>query len=527
MKFRRMVVGGVGPVALAAAIGVLPPSVAWGQAVSGSQISGVVRDASGGVLPGVTVTAANTDTGLERTVFTTGEGAYVLPNLPVGPYKLTVALTGFTTYTQTGIVLQVNSNPTINVTLSVGGVGEEVNVVAAATMVDTRGTSVGQLIEEKQIVNLPLNGRQPTQLILLSGAAVVTTSGGLVGDRRQYPSSVSISVAGGTGNGTSYLVDGGYNNDPLANISQPFPFPDALQEFKVENGVRPARYGILPGATVNAVTKSGTNAFHGALFEFYRDHRFNAIRPFTTTDDGLNRNQWGGTIGGPIVRNRAFFFGGVQFTRLRVNPTDTTSFVPSAKMRAGDFTDAASAACNAGNALTLPAPFVNNKVDPALFSPVAVNLLKYLPISNDPCGRIAFKVPDNSDEQLAVGRVDWQVSDKPTAVRPLLPRQLRSRAALRRHEPADDDGQRARARQPRADGRRRPRLVDVEQPVQLDAGGVREEPGPPAPGRVAVHLEGPRLEDHADGHRSRDERSPSPRSPTATRRPRSRAGSNR
>ena len=390
----------------------LTATAADAQAVSGSQISGVVKDTSGGVLPGATVTATNTDTGLERTAFTGGEGDYVLPSLPVGPYKLTVSLTGFTTYVQSGIVLQVNSNPTINVMLSVGGVGEEVNVVAAASMVNTRGTSVGQLIEEKQIVNLPLNGRQPTQLILLSGAAVVTTSGGLVGDRRQYPSAVSISVAGGAGNATSYLVDGGYNNDPLANISQPFPFPDALQEFKVENGVRPARYGILPGATVNAVTKSGTNSYHGALFEFLRDARFNAIRPFTTTDDGLNRNQWGGTIGGPIVRNKAFFFGGGQFTRLRVRPADTTSFVPSARMRAGDFTEAASPACNAGNQLTLPAPFVNNRVDPSLFSLVAVKLLQYLPVSDDPCGRTSFNVPDNSDEQLGVARVDWQMTAK-------------------------------------------------------------------------------------------------------------------
>jgi hypothetical protein len=397
-------------VAVAALLWLVTAGTCWGQAVSGSQVSGVVRDTSGGVLPGATVTATNTATGLAQTVFTNHEGAYVVPNLPVGPYRLTVSLEGFSTYVQDGIVLQVNSNPTIDVTLSVGAIGEQVNVVAAAAMVDTRGTGVGQLIEEKQIVNLPLNGRQPTQLILLSGAAVVTTSGNLVGDRRQYPSSVSISVAGGAGNATSYLVDGGYNNDPLANISQPFPFPDALQEFKVENGVRPARYGILPGATVNAVTKSGTNAFRGALFEFVRDSRFNAIRPFTSADDGLNRNQWGGTLGGPIARNRAFFFGAVQMTRLRVHPTDTTSFVPSAKMRAGDFTEAASPACNAGNQLTLPAPFVDNRVDPALFSPVAVSMLKYLPVSNDPCGRISYNVPDNSDEQLVVTRADWQVT---------------------------------------------------------------------------------------------------------------------
>lgn len=385
---------------------------AMAQAVSNSKIAGVVRDSSGGVLPGATVTATNTATGLTNTVYSTTEGTYVLPNLPVGPYKLTVTLQGFSVYSQTGIVLQVGASPTIDVSLSVGGIGEQVNVVAAASMVDTRGTAVGQLIEEKQIINLPLNGRQPTQLIILSGAAVVTNSGNIVGDQRQYPSAVSISVAGGAGNGTAYLVDGGYSNDPLANISQPLPFPDALQEFKVENGVRPARYGILPGATVNAVTKSGTNAIHGDVFEFLRNSTFNAIKPFTTTDDGLSRNQYGGTFGGPMIKNKAFFFGGVQMTRLRVHPADTTTFVPTAKMLQGDFTDIASAACNSGKAVTLPSPFVNNKVDPSLFSPLALKLVKYLPVSTDPCGTIQFNMPNNSDEQLGIGRVDVQATSK-------------------------------------------------------------------------------------------------------------------
>jgi hypothetical protein len=392
--------------------GLLSAGQVLAQAVAGSKLAGDVKDSSGGVLPGATVTATNAATGLARTVYTDSEGAYVLPNLPVGPYRLVVTLEGFATYNRDGIVLQVGSSPTVDVTLGVGGIGEQVNVVAAASMVDTRGTAVGQLIEEKQIVNLPLNGRQPTQLILLSGAAVVTTSGNLVGDKRQYPSSVSISVAGGAGNGTAYLVDGGYNNDPLANISQAMPFPDALQEFKVENGVRPARYGILPGATVNAVTKSGTNQVHGDVFEFFRDSRFNAIRPFTTTDDGLSRNQWGGVIGGPIVSNRAFFFGGLQMTRTRINPTNSASFTPTAKMLQGDFTDVASAACNAGKAVTLPAPFVNNRVDPSVFSPMAVKIAKYLPVSTDPCGAITYQIRNDSDEVLGIGKIDVQATSK-------------------------------------------------------------------------------------------------------------------
>ena len=260
------------------------------------------------------------------------------------------------------------------------------------------------------IMALPLAGRQPTSLLLLSGAAVVNTSGGLIGSQRQYPSSVSISVAGGTGNSTAYLVDGGFNNDPLANVSQPLPFPDALQEFKVESGVRPARYGMYTGATVNAVTKSGTNTLHGTAFDFLRDHRFNEINHFATKDDGLSRNQFGGTFGGAIKKNQMFFFTAFQGTHQKVVPTDQQTFVPTAKMLAGDFTDIASAACNAGVARTLGAPFVGNKIDPSKFSPAAMKLLTHLPASTDPCGRITYGVPDNNDEKQYLVRFDWQAT---------------------------------------------------------------------------------------------------------------------
>jgi hypothetical protein len=266
------------------------------------------------------------------------------------------------------------------------------------------------VVSEEQMVGLPLDGRQPSQLVLLSGAAVNNNTNGMIGSQRQYPSAVAISVAGGTGNSTIYLVDGGFNNDPVMNIGQPMPFPDALQEFKVETGVRPARYGIYTGATVNAVTKAGTNQFHGSAFEFLRDHRFNAVNEFAVADDGLNRNQYGGTIGGPLRQNRLFAFGALQVTRNRQRPSEAQSFVPTAAMRAGDFTAIASAACNGGTALTLPQPFVGNQVNPALFNPVAMRLLEDVPVSTDPCGRITYAVPDNNDDQQMVARIDWQAS---------------------------------------------------------------------------------------------------------------------
>lgn len=388
----------------------LPSPHADAQTVAIAQISGVVRDESGGVLPGVEITVTQTTTSLTRFVISGTQGEYILPNLPVGPYTLEAKLTGFSVFQQSGITLEVGASPVINITLRIGSMEETVTVEAAASLVEARSTSIGTVVNEQQMVGLPLDGRQPSQLVLLSGAAVAN-EGGLIGSQRQYPSAVAISVAGGSGNSTIYLVDGAFNNDPVNNIGQPMPFPDALQEFKVETGVRPARYGIYTGATVNAVTKSGTNAFHGTLFEFLRDHRFNAINHFATQDDGLNRNQYGGTIGGPVKQNRMFFFGALQVTRNRQRPSDNTTFVPTAAMRAGDFTQVASAECNAGRAVSLGAPFVNNRIDPPLFSPVATEILDRLPVSTDPCGRIVYAVPDNNDEQQGVTRIDWQATN--------------------------------------------------------------------------------------------------------------------
>lgn len=385
------------------------PSAAVAQSVSIAQISGVVVDESGGALPGVEVVVTQTATGLRRFVVTGSGGEYVLPNLPIGPYTLEAKLQGFNTFEQTGIVLQVGASPTINVRLTVGALSETITVTAAATMVETRNTAVGTVVSEEQMVGLPLDGRQASQLVLLSGGAV-SQPGGLIGSQRQYPTAVAISVAGGTGNSTVYLVDGGYNNDPVNNIGQPMPFPDALQEFKVETGVRPARYGISTGATVNAVTKAGSNSFRGNLFEFVRDHRFNAKNAFATADDGLSRHQFGGTLGGPLRRNSMFFFGALQLTRNRQRPSDLQAFVPTAAMRAGDFSAIASPACNNGAQLNLGAPFVNNRVNPALFNPVSMRIADLLPVATDPCGRVQYAVADNNDEQQGVTRLDWQAT---------------------------------------------------------------------------------------------------------------------
>src|SRR5204863_65543 len=263
-----------------------------------------------GVLPGVEVTITKTDTGSARTVFTGADGAYVFPNLPVGPYRLKVALQGFNTYVQEGIVLQVNTNPTIDVALAVGNIGEQVTVTATTATVETRSTGVGQVIDNQQVTQIPLNGRQATELIFLSGLATSAPPGDL-NTNKNFPT-VTISVAGGQANGITYIMDGGTHNDPFNNLNLPTPFPDALQEFKVETSSLPARYGHHAASAVNLVTKSGTNAFRGNVFEFIRDYHFNARNFFAPTRDILKRNQFGGTLGGPAIKDKLFFFAGYQ-----------------------------------------------------------------------------------------------------------------------------------------------------------------------------------------------------------------------
>src|SRR5438552_3801843 len=336
-------------------------TVLWAQ--STAQVSGTVKDQSGAVLQVLEVTITQTAMGLALSIVTNETGSYALTNLPVGTYRIEASLPGFRTFAQTGIVLQVGSNPVINVSLEVGQVAESVEVQADAALVETRSTGVGQVIDNVRVLELPLNGRQATELILLSGAAI---AGGQQAASRNYPTQ-SISVGGGMDNGLTYLLDGGTHNDPYNNLSLPFPFPDVLQEFKVETSAVPAQYGQHSAGAVNAVTKSGSNLFHGDAFEFVRNKIFNARNAFALTRDGLKRNQFGGTMGGPIVNNKLFFFGGYQGTLLRSDPTDLRQYIPTPAMLAGDWTAITSPACNTGRQIALRAPFNNNRIDPASF----------------------------------------------------------------------------------------------------------------------------------------------------------------
>ncbi|MDE3167519.1 MAG: carboxypeptidase regulatory-like domain-containing protein, partial [Acidobacteriota bacterium] len=375
---------------------------AWAQ-VSTSQVSGLVQDQSGAAVPNAEVTLTQTDTALARSTVTGTDGTYVLPNLPVGPYRLSVSKTGFKSAVRSGIVLQVASNPVINITMEVGAISESVSVEASATMVETHEGGIGQVIDNQRVIDLPLNGRQATDLIYLSGGATTAPAGDL-NSNKNYPTQ-TISVGGGLPNAISYLMDGASNNDPFNNLNLPFPFPDALQEFKVETSAIPAQYGQHAAAAVNVVTKSGTNSYHGDVFEFLRNGALNSRDYFATSRDSLKRNQFGGTVGGPIRQDKLFFFAGYQGTIVKSDPPSTTSFIPTQAMLNGDFTAFASAACQGSNK-TLAAPFVNNQISPSLFSTPALNLTKHLPVGQaNQCGLVQYGIVSNNNEHQALGRL--------------------------------------------------------------------------------------------------------------------------
>ena len=385
----------------------------WAQT---SQINGIVKDSSGAAIPGAAIKATQTATGVVRTTTTGTDGGYVLPTLPIGPYLLEVSKEGFKKYAQSGIVLQVDTAPTVDITMEVGSINTQVTVESGALQVETRSTSIGQVVDTQRVLEMPLNGREVHELIFLAGMANYPGAASL-NTVRNYPT-VVVSVAGGAPDSVSYQLDGVIHQDPYNNLSLPLPFPDALQEFKVDTSAITPQYGYHSTATVNAVTKSGTNAFHGDLFEFLRNGDLNANDFFNNAlgkpRDTLKRNQFGGTIGGPIRKDKLFFFGGYQRTSLRSDGVSNTAFIPTPAMTQGDFTGITAPGCNGGKQIILPSSlgFNNNVISPTLLDKVALNIVKSMPATTDPCGRTSYTQVANQDEDLVAAKIDYQVNDK-------------------------------------------------------------------------------------------------------------------
>jgi Carboxypeptidase regulatory-like domain len=394
-------------------------ALGWSQGLS--TINGSVTDPSGAVIPGAKVTATEVDTRLSRDTVTSADGLYVIGGLRPTRYTLLVNATGFRPVSETQILLAANDTLTINLKLEVGSTSETVNVEANSAQVDTTTATLRQVVDSARMVELPLNGRNAAQLTaLVAGAVNAPSNNADQGSTKTFPAAVTVSVNGGRQNNIAFNLDGVHSEDIFSNVNQPLPMPDALQEFSFQTSNFSAEYGQNSSGVVNVVTKSGTNTFHGNAFEFVRNAEFNARNFFASKRDQLKRNQFGGTIGGPILKDRLFFFGGYQGTRIRNTRSDLTAYVPTAGDLSGDFSPYLTAN-NPANPLqrqvmikdpTTGLPFPNNQIPVNRFDPAALAMLKYLPASSAANGFALYSTPviQNFDEFIV--RVDYSISAK-------------------------------------------------------------------------------------------------------------------
>src|SRR5262249_44287443 len=360
--------------------------VLWGpvRAQSLGSLVGAVTDPAGAAIANAKVPATEVGTGFSRTATTDSEGRYVLASMRPAQYDMTVEATGFTTFAQKGITLLANQTLTVNVTVQVSGTTEQINVTGGDVQVDTKTSTLRQVIERERVVELPLNGRNAATLTLTVPGAVAAPSGGAdQGSTKTFPGAVTISANGARQNMVSYSLDGGNYVDEYTNVNQPFPMPDALQEFSVQTSNYSAEYGQNAGAVVNVVTRSGTNQFRGDVFEFVRNEVFNARQWQAAKRDRLKRNQFGGVIGGPIIHDRTFFFAGFQATRFRNIGGAKTTTVPSAALR-------------------------STATDPAVIS-----LLKGIPVG-DSNNQVSFARPDRQNFNEFLGKVDHSFNQNNT-----------------------------------------------------------------------------------------------------------------
>ena len=389
-------------------------SIALAQ-VTSATLSGIVSDPGGAAIPGAQIHVQNVATGLSLSAETNDQGEYTIRELPSGSYKVTVDKAGFRRSTTNGVTLTVGQAATLNLSLQVGDVNETVTVSENAELINTTTAELGAVINESSISQLPLNGRDPSSLVFLTaGVTNLALAGGLGdsgGTANGFPTETGASSTGGRKGTTYYLLDGAPNVDTFQGNAAPFPNADATQEFRVISNNFDARYGNASGAVVSIQTKSGDNAFHGGLFEFLRNNDLNAANYFSHAVDPLKRNQFGGYLGGPILKNKLFFFGNYQGTRAVTASTANVSYTPTQAMLNGDF----SAVPYALNAPFATVDGKSNQINPSLFSPGALQIAKTaLPLGQDPAtGQLYFTSPaSRTSYNEYTGRLDYTINDK-------------------------------------------------------------------------------------------------------------------
>jgi len=422
---------------------------------TGGRILGRVSDPSGAVVAGVHVTLINDATGTQRAVTTNDSGDYVFVEVTPGAYHTEFELTGFKKNVRRGITLDVNQVVTLNMVLQLGEAKEIVDVTSEAPLVDTTTTQLGAVVNNRSVNELPLNERDTYQFLQLQ-PGVQSQLGSSGGTFYGSDKAGSVSVNGGRGRANNFSVNGGDANDTFVNSAAVQPTPDAVDEFRVITNTFDAEYGRNSGAVVNVITKSGTNTLHGNVYEYFRNKVLNAQGFLNTVKPQFNQNQFGGTLGGPIRKDRTFFFGSYEGRRVRKGDSSPLVQLPTPQQIAGDFT-AGGANPGFGGGISSPAgstsaPFLAQALDgrpgcdaalglppggianlpvdtttqtipwsevfPSVaiptqcMDPVALNLLQYLPPSNVP-GSQYQGVPTESDnqDQFTI-RLDHRINDR-------------------------------------------------------------------------------------------------------------------
>lgn len=393
------------------------------------RITGTVSDITGAAVPNATVTVTRNDTNEVRTATSDSAGAYVFPSLAPARYTVSATAPGFAKYVESDAVLQADQALTVNIALRTGSASDTITVTAAPPQVDTTTGTLSQVIEQRNVNDLPLNGRNAASLTtLVAGVVVAPNANADQGATKTFPVVVTISANGTLANQTDYLLDGANNVDEYTNVNAPFPFPDALQEFSVQTSNYNAQYGQNAGGVVNIVSRGGTNTYHGDVFEYLRNRVFNAANYFSFVNgvkivDPLKRNQFGATFGGPVgiphlfSTRSAFFFVGYQGTTYRdVANASTASTVPSIAQLNGTFVQST---CVTNPILTGPVfPCVSNgngtfttTINPAYYNSSSLALLKYLPAANA-AGSYTYRKPTNENYNEGIGRYDQGIGSR-------------------------------------------------------------------------------------------------------------------
>lgn len=401
---------GIVPVAFLFLLSFTMPAI--GQ-TSGASISGIVQDTTAASISNADVELINNQTGTESRTKTNGTGSFVLAGALPGEYTLRIERNGFDTVQLPDITLHVGDAKRIVVSMKLGSTHQTVTVSGGAQLINTSDAEISEVVNQRAITELPLNGRDPSSLVFLAAGVtnVLNSPIGLSPGGTAFPTETNASAGGGRQGSTFYLLDGAPNMDTYLPEAAPFPNSDATEEFRVITNNFDARYGYAPNAVVSIKTRSGTNTFHGGLFEFIRNDDLNAANYFSHNVDTLKRNQFGGYLGGPILKNKLFFFANYQGTRAVTAAESNVAYTPTQAMLNGDFS-AVPITLTGGFATINGKP---NQINPQLFSPAAVAIATTaLPLGQDPAtGEINYQDPATQTNYYeGTARLDYSVNSK-------------------------------------------------------------------------------------------------------------------